>query len=274
MECQALLLGSGCLFGDVGLLLHQIATWPCRHGSDHINCQENVSTLQTLEKWKVFIFKCTSPWLLQSCNPVIARMVMGHRFWMNPYLPATVHCWLHYLLSGWGYLRTHHLWKSRFRCTKNKLWMQTTTNTKGLQYLTQDKELLKLSLLARTGLVLRCTDEGWGHPRHCDGLPTSLQMLCDTEAGRLPSWRTAPWDCVPHSQIWQWPQSVPLLKETNKKVSMKKRDTTRQTALCKLYLIALFSVANPSNRHVSFISTLLLVYVGCKNTNWSTYYVF
>lgn len=43
--------------------------------------------------------------------------------------------------------------------------------------------------------------------------------------------------------------------------------TTRQTALCKLYLIALFSVVNPSNGHVSLISTLLLVYVGCKNTN-------
>lgn len=57
------------------------------------------------------------------------------------------------------------------------------------------------------------------------------------------------------------------MKKTNQSGHSMISHTTRQTALCKLYLIALFSVANPSNRHVSFISTLLLVYVGCKNTN-------
>lgn len=69
-----------------------------------------------------------------------------------------------------------------------------------------------LTMMQLTGLVLQCTDVGWGRPRHCAVPPTSPQTLGDTEAERLPSWRTAPWECVPRNQTWRWPQSVRPLK--------------------------------------------------------------
>lgn len=121
-------------------------------------------------------------------------------------------------------------------------------------------------MMQLTGLVLQCTDVGWGRPHHCAVPPTSPQTLGDREAERPPSWRTTPWECVPRNQTWRWPRSVQPLKTQQ----AKKQDVSVCFSLrCETLRHAELQSGNKAWIHQTQ-NTRFKLFNCCLNNYWTT----